>query len=100
MTSPTSRSPTGPAKCIGHIEGRAGADLAASVVRLLGSHRAQEAVEPLLAYLLYADEAIVLDSIGSDFEHPRPTQMGKPIRHCSRRSTATFRSSGPLRSNR
>src|SRR4029079_17161576 len=43
-------------KCVGHIEGRAGADLAASVVRLLGTLRAQEAVEPLLAYLVYADE--------------------------------------------
>lgn len=52
-------------KCIGHIEGRAGADLAASVVRLLGTLRAQEAVEPLLAYLVYADETIVLDSIGN-----------------------------------
>lgn len=52
-------------KCIGHIEGRAGADLAASVVRLLGTRREQGAVEPLLAYLVYADEAIVLESIGN-----------------------------------
>jgi HEAT repeat protein len=52
-------------KCIGHIEGRAGADLAASVVRLLGALRVQEAVEPLLAYLVYADESVVLESIGN-----------------------------------
>jgi HEAT repeat protein len=52
-------------KCIGHIEGRAGADLAAAVVRLLGTRRVQEAVQPLLTYLVYADETVVLDAVGS-----------------------------------
>lgn len=51
-------------KCIASIEGRSGADLAASVVRLLATRRVQETVEALLAYLPYADDSTVLDSIG------------------------------------
>ncbi len=52
-------------KCIGNIEGRSGADLAAAVVRLLGTRRLPGAVEPLLAYLPYADDPTVLEAIGS-----------------------------------
>jgi HEAT repeat protein len=52
-------------KILGHIEGRAGADLAAAVARLLGSRKPAGAVEALLAYLPYADDSAVLDAIGA-----------------------------------
>jgi HEAT repeat protein len=52
-------------KCMDHIEGRAGADLAAAVARLLGSRRNRDAVALLLGYLPYAEDTAVLDSIGS-----------------------------------
>lgn len=52
-------------KCLAAIEGRAGVDLAAAVVRLIGSRRPPGTVEALLDYLPYADDAAVLEAIGT-----------------------------------
>src|SRR5262249_6330535 len=52
-------------KALVSIEGRAGADLAAAVVRLIGGKKPDLAVEALLAYLPYADDVGVLDAIAS-----------------------------------
>ncbi|MSR54549.1 MAG: hypothetical protein EXS09_14860 [Gemmataceae bacterium] len=52
-------------KCLSQIEGRAGADLVAATTRLIGTKKPAQAVEVLLAYLPYADDAIVLEAIGS-----------------------------------
>src|SRR5262245_3776542 len=52
-------------KALTYIEGRAGADLAAAVARQLGAKKPDGAVEALLAYLPYADDLGVLDSIGT-----------------------------------
>src|SRR5690349_9523487 len=51
-------------KALGLVEGRAGADLAAAVARLLGAKNPGGAVEALLDYLPYADDANVLDAVG------------------------------------
>lgn len=51
-------------KAIGLIEGRAGADLAAAVARLLAAKKYDGAVEGLLGYLPYADDSSVLDAVG------------------------------------
>jgi HEAT repeat protein len=51
-------------KCLGHIEGRSGADLVAAVTRLIGARRVPSAVELLLGFMPYADDAMVLDAIG------------------------------------
>lgn len=51
-------------KAIGLVEGWAGADLAAAVARLLAARKYDGAVEALLAYLPYADDAGVLDAVG------------------------------------
>ena len=51
-------------KALSHIEGRAGADLAAAVARLIGWKKAPGGVEALLNYLPYADDTAVLDSVG------------------------------------
>jgi len=52
-------------KCLSQIEGRAGADLVAATTRLIGTKNPPQAVEVLLAYLPYADDAIVLEAIGT-----------------------------------
>ena len=65
MTSPTGRSRSSARKALGQIEGRAGADLAAAVARLVGSKKPAGGVEALLNYLPYADDAAVLDSVGT-----------------------------------
>src|SRR5262245_30141035 len=52
-------------KALTHIEGRAGADLAAGVARLIGSKKPAGGVEALLNYLPYADDTAVLDSVGT-----------------------------------
>ncbi|HKB00850.1 MAG TPA: HEAT repeat domain-containing protein [Gemmataceae bacterium] len=51
-------------KALGYVEGRMGADIAGAVVRLLGAKRPAGSVEALLAYLPYADDASVLESVG------------------------------------
>ena len=52
-------------KALGQIEGRAGADLAAAVARVLAAKKYGGAVEALLDYLPYADDANVLDAVGT-----------------------------------
>jgi HEAT repeat protein len=52
-------------KALGQIEGKAGADLAAAVARLLALKNPDGSVEALLAYLPYADESNVLDAVGT-----------------------------------
>src|SRR5262245_54338505 len=52
-------------KALTHIEGRAGADIAAAVARLIGSKKPAGGVEALLNYLPFADDTAVLDSVGS-----------------------------------
>jgi len=52
-------------KCLTQIEGRLGADIVAATARLIGIKKPAEAVEVLLAYLPIADDAIVLESVGS-----------------------------------
>ena len=52
-------------KTLGQIEGRAGADLAAAVARLVGSKKPAGGVDALLNYLPYADDGAVLDAIGT-----------------------------------
>ena len=51
-------------KALGLVEGRAGADLAAAVTRVLAAKKYGGAVEALLEYLPYADDASVLDAVG------------------------------------
>ena len=52
-------------RALGQIDGRAGADLAAGVTRLLAAKKYGGAVEALLDYLPYADDANVLDAVGT-----------------------------------
>jgi HEAT repeat protein len=51
-------------KALGLVEGRAGADLAGAVARLLAAKNPGGTVEALLDYLPYADDANVLDALG------------------------------------
>ena len=46
------------------VDGRAGADLATSVARLIAAKNPDGAVDALLGYLPYADDANVLDAVG------------------------------------
>ena len=51
-------------KALSLVEGRAGADLAGAVARLLAAKNSGGAAEALLDYLPYADDANVLDAVG------------------------------------
>lgn len=53
------------AKCLSAIEGRTGAELSAAVVRLVGQRKPVGAVEALLNFIPFADDANVLEATAS-----------------------------------
>jgi HEAT repeat protein len=77
------------AKCLNSIVGRGGADLAASVVRLLGNRKHDAAMDELLNFLSFADDPIVTEATAqavaqlaypNDVAHPALRKaLGSPV---------------------